>query len=53
MLRESDKWPGQDLRPRRCCHPVPGEAGQNLNLGEVGVLKFVGEDEAGAGPRLG
>src|SRR6266404_309139 len=30
-----------------------GEAGENLNLGEVSVLKFVGENEAGAGPRLG
>ena len=30
-----------------------GKAGENLNLGEVGVLKFVGEDEAGAGTRLG
>ena len=30
-----------------------GEAGKNLNLSEVGVLKFVGEDEAGARTRLG
>ncbi len=30
-----------------------GQAGQNLDLGEVGVLKFVGQDEAGAGTRLG
>src|SRR6266567_4572499 len=29
------------------------KAGENLNLREVGVLKFVGEDEAGAGTRLG
>ena len=25
------------------------EAGKNSDLGEVGVLKFVGQDEAGAG----
>ena len=32
---------------------LPGEASKNLNLGEVRVLKFVGEDEAGSSPRFG
>ena len=30
-----------------------GEASEDLDLGEVGVLEFVGQDEAGPGARLG
>ena len=38
---------GEDVSARS------GEARENLNLREVGILKFVGQDEAGTGACLG
>ena len=32
---------------------VTGKTGEDLDLGEVGILKFIGQDEASPAPRLG
>ena len=48
MRHESDKSTGRDRRRRKISIRVR-RARKNLNLGEVRVLKFVGQDEAGMG----